>query len=119
MSDQERPEREAIERLLREVWGEWIAAGEKDIWPLLERAADKLAALPPTPTPGWQRGKWQVEVYQPTDGSKTTWVHLKDGDVIVQQWMVAHPGMDFDNMTDWHKTLAILALPPAPTGERE
>jgi hypothetical protein len=117
MSDPQRPEREAIEQAIKGL--PCYDSDELQDAPgyFLKKSdvLEMLAAMTPTPTPGWQRGKWQVEVYQPTDGSKTTWVHLKDGDVIVQQWMVAHPGVDFDNMTDWHKTLAILALPPTPT----
>jgi hypothetical protein len=58
MSDPQRPEREAIERLFEEVLDAWASqqamSDDAAIESARRRMSALLAALPPTPTPGWQ-----------------------------------------------------------------
>jgi hypothetical protein len=112
MSDPQRPEREAIEQALREYTIQWRGVPVD-----IATVADALlAALPPTPTPGWQ----------PMDSAP------KDGTRVLLWWPYwnhTRPLVGYWAEGDWHASERLEGsseqpqgwqpLPPAPTGERE
>jgi hypothetical protein len=135
MSDPQRPEREAIEQALTDQLiidaiaeaepeyrgaGMWLAL-PKDLVKARRVLTDALlAALPPTPTPGWQ----DIST-APKDGTfiliypSSCWVEDVEHDYEVSYWdedfgrwhFSALPD-DYTGPTHW------MPLPPAPTGDR-
>jgi hypothetical protein len=82
---------------------------------LRDRMVKQLAALPPTPTPGWQPmdtapkdGTWVLTV--DSRGTQTVTKYVRRFNDI-ESWIDAH---NYE-----HGTSAWQPLPPAPTGERE
>jgi hypothetical protein len=167
MSDPQRPEREAIEQALRQVWtilgnatlpasdvvrrafkiadtallalpvsveprdgtkGDCIYCMKPGHvyrhsggynWSMCDACRDSSAALPPTPTPGWQpmdSAPKDRRILAVVDGIVRVVRHGKTSHVPLYGFCLADQGVeDFDlcDPTGWQD------LPPAPTGERE
>jgi hypothetical protein len=140
MSDPQRPEREAIERMQKRLT-EWADEARRltpidppdplrpnairpfylELERCLRDCVALLAALPPTPTPGWQdistapkdtavltfRGAGLMSVAERMD-------HPADfGKKKQRETWCCTDGCELLNVTHWQP------LPPAPTGERE
>jgi hypothetical protein len=121
MSDPQRPEREALEKAIGAVFIQRMGLAVTTdhlmavIWPIV------AAALPPTPTPGWQdistapkdvpvltfRGAGLMSVAERID-------HPGDmGKKKPREIWCCTDGCELLNVTHWQP------LPPAPTGGRE
>jgi hypothetical protein len=110
MSNPQRPEREAIEQALREYTIQWRGVPVD-----IATVADALlAALPPTPTPGWQPEDVLALI------AKLDTKHMDDITPVeareVRPWPVQT--MRCSEVLLLEAMLRSL-LPPAPTGERE
>jgi hypothetical protein len=130
MSDPQRPEREAIGVSLGRIHkrcDDWLVSetsGYNEATDLISdihvELGNILAALPPTPTPGWQ----DIST-APKDGTfiliypSSCWVEDVEHDYEVSYWdedfgrwhFSALPD-DYTGPTHW------MPLPPAPTGDR-